>query len=58
MSGMSGFIVAVGKMLLLDANCAADALTQMIYNRRSKKLYPAVDASPFIKVQMNSSTPT
>lgn len=50
-AGMAGFIVAADKLLILDANVAADQATQRIYRQRKAKLYPKVTASPFSKVQ-------
>lgn len=49
--GMAGFVVAVRKLLLMDANVETDPATQLIYKQRKKKLYPAVTASTFNKVQ-------
>ncbi|CAB3759826.1 MULTISPECIES: LamG domain-containing protein [Burkholderia] len=50
-AGMAGFVVAAGKLLLMDANVEADRATQLIYKQRKKKLYPVVTASTFNKVQ-------
>lgn len=46
-AGMAGFVVAVERILLIDANVDADQATKLIYKRRQKKLYPAVTASVF-----------
>jgi hypothetical protein len=49
--GMAGFVVAADSFLLMDANVDADEATQRIYRQRLKKLYPAVTASTFNRVQ-------
>ncbi|MBS2027626.1 MAG: LamG domain-containing protein [Deltaproteobacteria bacterium] len=51
LGGFAGFIVAPDKLLLMDANVDADRATQIMYRQRSRKLYTAVTASPFNKVQ-------
>lgn len=50
-AGMAGFVVAPGKLLLMDADVAADEATQLTYQQRKLYLYPAVTASTFNKVQ-------
>ncbi|WP_431113332.1 LamG-like jellyroll fold domain-containing protein [Variovorax paradoxus] len=50
-AGMAGFVVAPGKLLLIDADVAEDPATQRTYQQRSEYLYPAVTASTFNKVQ-------
>jgi hypothetical protein len=48
--GMSGFVVAKAKWLMMDAN--VDAVTKLVYDARKATLYPAVTASPFNKAQV------
>lgn len=50
-AGLAGFVVAVDRLLLVDANVDADPATQLIYKRRDKVLYPYVTLSPFSRNQ-------
>ncbi len=50
-AGMSGFIVALDRFLILDAYNSGDDATPLMHEQREKQLYPAVVASPFNKVR-------